>query len=119
MAQSGQAASYYNSSNTYQEYAPPQAAPPQGYQSYPEQPNYAQQPQYQPPQQAQHEPKYNIQPPTYGEAFNPPQDSNQDFKDTFKIQKPKWNDLWAGLLVSHATHRRYKITDLHSSLRPS
>ena len=104
MAQQGQSADYYDSRNTYQEYQPPQGAAPQSYQSYPPpEQDYGQ--QYQPPQQqqqqqqGQYEPKYTQQPPTYGEAFKPPQDSNQDFKDTFKIQKPKWNDLWAGLLV--------------------
>jgi hypothetical protein len=98
MAHQGQAADYYDNRDTYQEYQPPQGAPSQGYQSYPP-PQQGYDQQYKPPQQTQYEPKYNAQPPTYGENFNAPQDSNQDFKDTFKIQKPKWNDLWAGLLV--------------------
>lgn len=38
-------------------------------------------------------------PPTYGQNFVPPQDSKQTFHQTFKIEKPKYNDLWAGLLV--------------------
>jgi hypothetical protein len=111
MAQQGQAAGYYDDRNTYQEYQAPQGPPPaQEYQSPPPPqpsngqlyvggppaPNNGQ--QYGAPQQ-EYEQKYGQQPPTYGEAFNPPQHSDQDFKDTFKITKPKWNDLWAGLLV--------------------
>ncbi len=99
MAQQGQAAGYYDDRNTYQEYQATQGPPPpQEYQSPPPpQQNYGQ--PYNAPQQG-YEPKYGgQQPPTYGEAFNPPQHPNQDFKETFKIQKPKWNDLWAGLLV--------------------
>lgn len=110
MAQHGQADGYYDNRNTYQEYQPPQGAPPQDYQGSPPQgyvggppppQGYGQ--QYQTPQPGP-EPKFSQQPPTYGEGFNAPQDSNQDFKDTFKIKKPKWNDLWAGLLVTTNTY---------------
>ena len=113
MAQHGQADGYYDTRNTYQEYQPPQGAPPVGYQGTEPQ-GYVGGPGYQggPPQQGYGqqyhtpqpgpEPKYSQQPPTYGEAFSAPQNSEQEFKNTFKIPKPKWNDLWAGLLVSKA-----------------
>ena len=48
----------------------------------------------------QQEPEYDHGPPSYGATFNAPQkDNKQDFNQTFKINKPKWNDLWAGLLL--------------------
>lgn len=40
-------------------------------------------------------------PPPY--SFNPPQredDEKYSFNDAFKLEKPKFNDWWAGLLVS-------------------
>jgi hypothetical protein len=51
------------------------------------------------------EPKYTQQPPNYGQNYNapPPQiaemGGKKSFDQTLKIQKPKWNDLWAGILV--------------------
>ena len=56
------------------------------------------QPGYQPqqPQQA----KSGYGPPTYGQDFHMPQDNKQSFEQTFKVEKPKLNDLWAGILVS-------------------
>ena len=75
MAQSqGEAAGYYNN--------PPQP----GYQS----------------QQAQ-DMKSGYAPPTYGQDFHISQDNKQSFEQTFKVQKPKPNDLWAGILVSSET----------------
>ena len=40
-------------------------------------------------------------PPPY--SFNPPQpnDEKYSFNDAFKLEKPKYNDLWAGLLVRY------------------
>ncbi|EME38500.1 hypothetical protein DOTSEDRAFT_140590 [Dothistroma septosporum NZE10] len=35
-------------------------------------------------------------PPSYGQNYG--NDGKQDFTQTFKIERPKWNDLWAGLL---------------------
>ena len=67
----GEAASFYNSQ------------PQSGYQ----------------PQQPQ-EMKSGYAPPTYGQDFHMPQDNKQSFAQTFKVAKPKLNDLWAGLLVS-------------------
>lgn len=32
-------------------------------------------------------------------AYAPPQDGKGSFDQAFKIEKPKWNDLWAGVLL--------------------
>src|ERR1700761_9706962 len=73
MAQRGEAADYYQDGQ--QGYAPPPGPPP-GQQDGGRAPNYG----YQPPQYA-------------------PQGEKQDFNQTFKIEKPKFNDLWAGILL--------------------
>jgi hypothetical protein len=82
-------AGYYN-----QQQYPPQPSyemqPPQvGYDSNNSQPQY-QQP-YQPPPGP---------PPQQGPPPGDPKNSygGQTFDQTFAIQKPKWNDLWAGIL---------------------
>lgn len=60
-------------------------------------PNYGNQQQYQqpypPPQEQQ---PYNNGGYTNG-APPPPMDGKQDFTQAFAIQKPKYNDLWAGI----------------------
>ncbi|PHH87553.1 hypothetical protein CDD83_8706 [Cordyceps sp. RAO-2017] len=87
-----------------------------GGQSAPQQQYYGQQPQYgQPPQQygqpphgqypqyGQHPDGYNSYPqeppPQY--SFHPPQpnDDKYTFDSAFKVQKPKYNDVWAGILL--------------------
>lgn len=77
----GEAASYYNpGAGTGQ---PPGDA---NYQHQPQpqhQPQQHQQQQYVPPQDA-----------AYGEL-----NEKQTFEQAFKVEKPKWNDLWAGILV--------------------
>ncbi|CAG8100287.1 unnamed protein product [Penicillium salamii] len=98
---SGQAASYYNNEG----FAHPQAQPQQpayGYntgQGNYQQPNYQPQPQYQ--QNFQPQPNYQqpaeVKPPPNFQQ-NAPQ-SGYSFDEAFKIEKPKWNDLWAGLLL--------------------
>ena len=55
-------------------------------------------PQFGPP-----EPKYSQQQPS-GEyatpsASAPVSGEKQTFEQTFKIEGPKWHDLWAGILV--------------------
>ncbi|CAG8940292.1 unnamed protein product [Penicillium salamii] len=100
-AMSGQAASYYNNEG----FAHPQAQPQQptyGYntgQGNYQQPNYQPQPQYQ--QNFQPQPNYQqpaeVKPPPNFQQ-NAPQ-SGYSFDEAFKIEKPKWNDLWAGLLL--------------------
>ncbi|KAJ5588248.1 hypothetical protein N7537_010926 [Penicillium hordei] len=94
---SGQAASYYNEV--------PQGQPPQPNYGYDQQHGNYQQP-YNPPAPY---PQPNYQQPTYQqppvEAKPPPQyhqnvpESGYSFDQAFKIEKPKWNDLWAGLLL--------------------
>jgi hypothetical protein len=101
MSQQGQAAGYYQNyqqgppqdyGNNNYGYQAPQGPPPQqqygqGYQHAP--------PQGPPAQQNYDDPSKYTQPaPTY----QPPQDSKEGFDQTFKVEKPKWNDLWAGLL---------------------
>jgi len=76
--------------------APP---PPQQQSQY--QQNYQMQdPNYPPPQNAgytQAPPQYsNI--PGYGGA-PPPTDGKNTFDAAFKVDKPKWKDVWAGILV--------------------
>lgn len=116
---SGQAASYYNEGlpqgrpqpnygNYQQPNAPPAPYPQPNYPqpNYP-QPNY-QQPNYQQPnyqQPSYQQPTYQQPPPEPKPApqyhQNVPE-SGYNFDQAFKIEKPKWNDLWAGLLVSLA-----------------
>jgi hypothetical protein len=69
--------------------------------------NYPMQYQQQPPQQAApqqgyNDVKYNQNPPTYGYAnaqASPPQGEKQDFTQAFKLEGPKWHDVWASVLV--------------------
>lgn len=103
MAQQGEAGGYYN--NQYQ--APP-GPPPSGYQQ-PQQQQfaYAGGPPLPQGQQLNHgseeygkpQPEYPQNPPQYGSGFTPPMDDKQTFQQTFKIEKPKWNDLWAAVLL--------------------
>lgn len=37
-------------------------------------------------------------PPSYSQNMNYSADQKPDFNQAFAIEKPKWNDLWAGLL---------------------
>ncbi|RAH63807.1 uncharacterized protein BO66DRAFT_444603, partial [Aspergillus aculeatinus CBS 121060] len=87
---SGQAASYYNTDQRFD--GPPSQQQQQQQQQYynngyPPAPNGGDYrgPEPKPPQPPQ-EP-----PPTYNQAV-------YGFDDAFKVEKPKWNDLWAGLL---------------------
>ncbi len=67
------------------------------------------QPQMQLPPQAAGNgagPNYQQPPPSYGQNYQntsaPPMgagDGKQTFEQTFKLDKPKYNDLWAGILV--------------------
>lgn len=52
---------------------------------------YNEPPKEQPPQQP---------PPTYGQNYGPQAGPDKgSFDQAFKLDKPKWNDLWAGILV--------------------
>lgn len=62
------------------------------------------QPPYPPPpqQQQQHQQKAPYdpnQPPPYGYQAPQPGAGPYTFDQAFKVEKPKWNDLWAGILV--------------------
>ncbi|OAL47885.1 DUF580-domain-containing protein [Pyrenochaeta sp. DS3sAY3a] len=106
MAQRGEADSYYTGGG------PPQQ-PQDAYQGHKD---YGQQGQYSNGQYSNGQQYYGQQqqPPQYGQNFAPPQgppppqqgygqqghgDNKQSFEQTFKISKPKYNDLWAGLLL--------------------
>jgi hypothetical protein len=87
MAPRGEAADYYTGGATPQQpqgayQGQPYGQPPPQYDQ-----NYAQPPQGPPPMQQQNGYQQN----GYG-------DSKQGFEQTFKIEKPKFNDWWAGLL---------------------
>ena len=55
-------------------------------------------------QYATQDPKYSQQPPSYGDNYGaaPPPTSGEKatFNQSFRVEKPRWNDLWAGILVS-------------------
>lgn len=82
----GEADSYYNPGQQV-------AAPPPQYSSYHEQPGAYN--GYRPPPPPQQQQQYGPPPNEHGEL-----DEKQSFDQTFKIERPKWNDLWAGILVS-------------------
>ncbi|KAL4965902.1 plasma-membrane choline transporter-domain-containing protein [Aspergillus stella-maris] len=93
------AASYYNPEQSFQQ--PGYANDSNGYNGYnqnPPNPGYnANQPGYNPGYQYNGnnpppEPKPPQDPPTYNEAV-------YGFDDAFKVDRPKYNDLWAGLLL--------------------
>lgn len=86
---SGQAASYYDPNQGFDAQGQRQAKP-NGNNEFNDQRGNG----YQPPQSAP-EAKPAV-PPPYPD--NPPPYST--FDEAFKIERPKWNDLWAGLLVS-------------------
>lgn len=72
----GAADSYYSGQ-------PPMQYPPQGYNNGPE-------------------PKYQQAPPNYGQNYQgapPMQGDKPTFAQTFKLDRPKYNDLWAGILA--------------------
>ena len=68
--------------------------------------HYPMQPQMQYPPQAAGNGNYQQPPPSYGQNYQntggPPMaagDGKQTFDQVFKIDKPKYNDIWAGILV--------------------
>jgi hypothetical protein len=55
--------------------------------------------QQQQPYQQSYPPQYPQQPPQYGQQpGQPPQVEKQDFDQTFRVDKPKFNDIWAAIL---------------------
>jgi hypothetical protein len=99
MAHRGEAADYYDSAP-----APPQQSygggnhharggGHRGQQQQYQQQDYSQQPQ----QQQWNGPSHMPPPPTYNDNFGT-WDTKPTFQEAFKVEKPKWNDIWAGLL---------------------
>ncbi|KAL2886524.1 Protein PNS1 [Ceratocystis lukuohia] len=87
----------------YAGYPPQQNGWQQPYQPNPPQPNYSSYPQQDYSQPApgnyQQAPPPNGAPPAY--SFYPPTNENKEnytFNDAFKLQQPKYNDIWAGIL---------------------
>lgn len=78
MATHGAAASYYSNGQAQAQ------DPPQAYQE--EQSKYEQAPNYGPNSQN-------------NEVLSPDREGKQTFAQAFKIDKPRYNDLWAGILV--------------------
>ena len=76
--------------DTYYNGQPPMQYPPQAYNNT----NAA-------PYQAGPEPKYQQEPPTYGQSYQaaPAPGGKETFAQTFKLDRPKYNDLWAGILA--------------------
>ena len=94
MATHGAADSYYNGAGD------------QAKQGYPMQPQMQYPPQAPSNGYQQGAPQYQQPPPNYGQNFQssgpPPMtgvDGKQSFDQAFKLESPKYNDLWAGILV--------------------
>jgi hypothetical protein len=88
MASSGEAADYYNDPEAQKESYPPPPQQTHGGQQHHNRGHGGGQwqgPQHMPP------------PPTYGENFGN-WEAKPSFDQAFKVEKPKWNDIWAGLL---------------------
>ena len=71
------------------------------------------------------EPKYQQPPPAYGQNYQqnpnmPPLpmaggDGKQSFDQAFKLEKPKYNDLWAGILVRMPTFSSHILRMMRSN----
>ena len=88
MADRGEAADYYNDGGPQQ--------------TMPQQPSQAYKGEQPPPQNSQM--NYTQPPPNYGQNYGQMQDfggadGKGTFNQAFKLDKPKYNDLWAGILV--------------------
>ena len=109
------ASDYYTNAGAPPNNAPPNNAPTdRQFDQYQNQQPYQNQPyQNKPPQNQQYqnqnpqyapEAKYNQPPPQYGPNYGGQDPASYGEKPTFnqafKIEKPKLNDLWAGILVS-------------------
>jgi hypothetical protein len=68
----------------------------QGQQDIGQQDQYQQQAQYPPPQQPQYE--QQASPPQYGKQSDSGNGENMGFEQTFAIDRPKYNDIWAAVL---------------------
>jgi hypothetical protein len=93
MANQGEASNYYGGNNGYQMNQPPPQQQGYGY-GAPQQNGYG--PPSGPPPQQHNYGGGMPPPPNYGQQYNG--DQKPQFEEAFKIEKPKWNDLWAGIL---------------------
>lgn len=92
----GQNGGYGQPQYGQQQYGQPQwGGQQQQYGGYQQQQGYQQ--GYPPPQQQAPPPEQYHQ-PAYGAPPPPPQGEKYSFNEAFKIEKPKWNDLWAAIL---------------------
>lgn len=94
--QGGEAADYYSQQP---------GGPPNGYNAGPQMQYYPQPPEQQQNRQ-QKGPYAPNQPPPYGhQPYQAPQAGAgpYTFDQAFKVERPKWNDLWAGILVRPAS----------------
>lgn len=83
----GEADGYYNNQPGYEQQGQPQYQPQNG--------------QYAPPPGPPQDGQYDQKPPNYGQSIAPQaysQDEKPTFEQTFKVEKPRWNDLWAAAL---------------------
>lgn len=96
MAARGEAADYYNDGGAQQ-----------GSYNMQQQPNHPQRGQHHGKQQGNIErygyqqhtgPSYMPPPPSYSQNFHGDGESKPNFDQAFKVEKPKWNDIWAGIL---------------------
>ena len=94
MANQGEASQYYQGNNGYQMNQPPPQQQGYGYGAPQQQGGYGPPPG--PPPQQQHYGGGMPPPPNYGQQYSA--DQKPQFEEAFKIEKPKWNDLWAGIL---------------------
>lgn len=92
MAHRGEASDYYDSAP-----APPQQAYGGRQQGHARANRGQHNQQYQPSEQQYTGPQYMPPPPTYDQNFGN-WESKPTFNEAFKVEKPKWNDIWAGLL---------------------
>lgn len=112
---SGQAASYYDPNQGFAQ------GPPQQQQQQQQQPyyNYNYNNGYDPRNNGNYPVEPKPQYPPQAAPPPPPPQSGYNFDDAFKIEKPKFNDLWAGLLVSrtstHKSQRQASQTDILAS----
>ena len=105
----------YGYGQQYSQPPPPPPPPQQAYGGYGQQPAYNnggyQQDYNAGYQQNQQPDEYPLQqpPPEYSYApAQPVGDEKYSFDQAFKVDKPKYNDLWAGLLVSrHVYHHNH------------
>jgi hypothetical protein len=57
-----------------------------------------------PPNQQQYQPPKQGYPQPDGQGFQPPDGPPPSYDQTFAVERPRYNDLWAGILVC-SSHR--------------